>query len=66
MKKALVVDDERKMRRVLQMVLEKMGIEAMPAESAEEALQILATERIDLILSDLRLPGSSGLDRRTL
>jgi two-component system response regulator AtoC len=62
MKKALVVDDERKMRRVLQMVLEKMGIEAMPAESAEEALQILATERVDLILSDLRLPGSSGLD----
>jgi two-component system response regulator AtoC len=62
MKKALVVDDERKMRRVLQMVLEKMGIEALPAESAEEALQILSTERIDLILSDLRLPGSSGLD----
>jgi two-component system response regulator AtoC len=65
MKKALVVDDERRMRRVLQMVLEKMGIGSTATESAEEALACLATERVDLVLSDLRLPGMSGIDLLT-
>ena len=62
MKKALVVDDERKMRRILQMVLEKMGVGSTVAETAEEALDCLANERVDLVLSDLRLPGMSGID----
>ena len=35
MKRVLVVDDERKMRRVLQMLLEQMGLESTPAESGE-------------------------------
>ena len=65
MKKALVVDDERRMRRVLQMVLEKMGIGSTATETAEEALACLATERVDLVLSDLRLPGMSGIDLLT-
>ena len=62
MKKALVVDDERKMRRVLQMLLEQMGIESVAADTAEEALARFATERFDLVLSDLKMPGMSGLD----
>jgi two-component system response regulator AtoC len=62
MKKVLVVDDERKMRRVLQMLLEKMEIASVAAESGEEALDCLARERVDLVLSDLRLPGMSGID----
>jgi two-component system response regulator AtoC len=60
--RALVVDDERKMRRILQMLLEKMGIESIAADTAEEALAMLAAERVDLVLSDLRLPGLSGID----
>jgi two-component system response regulator AtoC len=62
MKKVLVVDDERKMRRVLQMLLEKMEIASVAAESGEEALDYLTRERVDLVLSDLRLPGMSGID----
>ena len=62
MRRALVVDDERKMRRVLQMLLEKMGIESIAAETGEEALTMLAAERVDLLLTDLRLPGLSGID----
>ena len=62
MRRALVVDDERKMRRVLQMLLEKMGIESIAAETGEEALAMLAAERVDLLLTDLRLPGLSGID----
>jgi two-component system response regulator AtoC len=60
--KALVVDDERKMRRILQMALERMGIDAVAAESAEQALQRLAQERFAVVLTDLRMPGMSGID----
>jgi len=62
MTKALVVDDERKMRRILQMLLERMGIESVAAESAEEALERFGAEKIDLVLTDLRMPGKSGID----
>lgn len=71
MKRVLVVDDERKMRRVLQMLLEQMGLESTPAESGEEALDLFGQEKFDLVLTDLRMPGmgawpgSSGSGRST-
>ncbi len=65
MTKALVVDDERKMRRVLQMLLERMGIESVAADSAEEALALVEREQVDLVLTDLRMPGMSGIELLT-
>jgi len=62
MTRVLVIDDERKMRRVLQIVLEGMGIESTPAESAEEALELFGRQQFDLVLSDLKLPGMDALD----
>src|SRR2546427_379323 len=62
MTKVLVVDDERKMRRVLQIQLERMGIDSVPAESGEEALDRFQAEKIDLVLTDLKMPGMSGLE----
>jgi two-component system response regulator AtoC len=62
MTKALVVDDERKMRRILQILLERMGIESVGAESAEEALARFGEEKVDLVLTDLKMPGQSGID----
>ncbi len=61
MKRVLVVDDERKMRRVLQMLLEQMGLESTPAESGEEALTAFQQEKFDLVLTDLRMPGMGGM-----
>jgi two-component system response regulator AtoC len=61
MKRVLVVDDERKMRRVLQMLLEQMGLESTPAESGEEALACFQREKFDLVLTDLRMPGMGGM-----
>jgi two-component system response regulator AtoC len=58
----LVVDDERKMRRVLQMLLERMGCESLAAESLEEAIAHLERQHVDLVLTDLRMPGGSGLE----
>jgi len=41
----LVADDERKMRRILQMLLERMGVESVAAESAEQAIERFEGER---------------------
>ncbi|MDB4928780.1 MAG: Sigma-54 dependent transcriptional regulator/response regulator [Myxococcaceae bacterium] len=58
----LVVDDERNIRRTLRMVLEGDGLEVRDVERAEEALQVLAEEPIDAVITDIRLPGMSGID----
>jgi two-component system response regulator AtoC len=62
MARVLVVDDERKMRRVLQILLEQMGLESVAVDSAEAALSHFDGEKIDLVLTDLRLPGLSGVE----
>lgn len=62
MKKILVADDEQNMCRVLKLVLEKDGYRVITAARGEEALDILKQEDVDLIISDLMMPGISGLD----
>jgi len=61
-KRVLVVEDERRMRRMLQILLEQMGLESICAESGEEALERLRHEQVHLVLTDLKMPGISGLD----
>jgi two-component system response regulator AtoC len=58
----LVVDDEARLAEVLAAALLAQGFEAVTANSAEAALSMLASERTDLIISDLRMPGLSGRD----
>jgi DNA-binding NtrC family response regulator len=55
----LVVDDEEKLRRVIELQLSTAGFEVDKAASAEEALKL--AERADLVLTDLKLPGMDGL-----
>ncbi len=57
----LVVDDERNIRRTLRMVLETEGYQVLEAESAEQALEVLGAEPVDLGVFDIRLPGMDGL-----
>lgn len=56
----LVVDDEVKLLEVLSVAIESMGHAVLTAESAEDALEILKTKDVHLVLSDLRLPRLSG------
>jgi DNA-binding NtrC family response regulator len=56
----LVVDDEEKLRRVVELQLKTAGFEVEQAGSAEEALKL--ADSADVILTDLRLPGISGLE----
>lgn len=58
----LVVDDEERMRRLLQLELEEEGYLVETAGSAEAALARLDALSPDLVLTDLRMPGASGLE----
>jgi two-component system, NtrC family, nitrogen regulation response regulator NtrX len=60
----LVVDDEKNIRRTLEMVLSGEGYHVLEAGSAEEALTKLSNPRepVDLAIFDLKLPGMSGLE----
>ncbi|HEY4012065.1 MAG TPA: sigma-54 dependent transcriptional regulator [Polyangiaceae bacterium] len=60
----LVVDDEKNIRRTLQLVLEGEGYRVLGAETASQALSILASPEapVDLAILDVKLPDMSGLD----
>ncbi len=58
----LVVDDEEGLREGLSRLLEGEGYAIVAAETGEEALQILKQSHIDLVLTDMRMPGMSGID----
>ena len=60
----LVCDDEKNIRRTLEMVLTGEGYRVLEAESAETALEILGNpyEPVDVAIFDLKLPGMSGLE----
>lgn len=56
----LVIDDEASIRESLCAFLEDYDYVVDSAESAEEALEMLQHERVDLAIVDMRLPGESG------
>jgi two-component system NtrC family response regulator len=58
----LVVDDEESQRKVLAGFLRKRGYAVEAAGSPAEALAVAAARAVDLVLSDLKMPGGSGLD----
>jgi len=59
----LVVEDEEKLRRVIELQLKTAGYDVEQAGTAEDALKLAGNA--DLVLTDLRLPGQSGLDLLT-
>jgi two-component system, OmpR family, KDP operon response regulator KdpE len=58
----LVVDDEPQIRRVLRATLASNGYEVIEAKSGQEAIEMVVTERPELILLDVNMPGMSGLE----
>jgi two-component system response regulator HydG len=58
----LVVEDEESTRKLCADVAESCGMKAVVASSVEEALRRLETHAIDIVVTDLILPPSSGLD----
>ena len=58
----LIVEDEAKMARLLELNLADAGYTTRSAADAETGLKILREEKMDLVLTDLKLPGMNGLD----
>ena len=58
----LVVEDEAKMRRLLELELADQNFRAQTVADAETALKLLNTNQFDLIVTDLKLPGMSGIE----
>ncbi len=58
--RVLVVDDQEDARHLIAAVLEGCGAQVTTASSASEALQHMETERFDLLLSDIGMPGEDG------
>jgi CheY-like chemotaxis protein len=59
---ALIVDDSKSARIMLQRLLEKMDVIALGVESAEEALTYLENQQPDIIFMDHMMPGMDGLE----
>lgn len=58
----LIVDDEENVRNALRRLLRKDGYRIHLAGSADEAFEVLANHRIQVIISDQRMPGKSGTE----
>ena len=58
--RVLIVEDDVTLRKAVARMLPMLGFEALHAGSAEEAVQILGAESVDLMLLDLNLPGVHG------
>ena len=61
-KTILIVDDSKALRRIVSAMIDKWGHTVLEAASAEEAMEISATNYPDLVLSDWMMPGMSGLE----
>ena len=58
----LVADDERSMREMLTIVLQRDGYRVLLADRGRAALDLLKQEPVDLLISDIRMPDMSGVD----
>jgi len=60
--KIFIIDDEKNIREGLQMALEDEGYEVLTAEDGTAGLQKALSEVVDLVITDLRMPGVGGQD----
>src|SRR5439155_561327 len=58
----LIVDDDASQRSLLDSFLAGQGFDTLPVESGEEALKVLQREEVNMMISDVRMPGISGLE----
>src|SRR5437588_2445168 len=59
---SLIVEDEAKMRRLLELKLGEDGHSTLSAGDAESGLKLLRENAVDLVVTDLKLPGMNGLE----
>ena len=57
----LVVEDDADMGEVMELILEPLGFKTLLAQSVREAVEVASGKHLGLVISDLGLPGESGL-----
>ena len=60
--KILLVDDDKNMTLLLCEILNELGHDVVAAHTAEEAMELIESEDFYIVISDLQLPGMSGID----
>jgi two-component system, NtrC family, response regulator PilR len=60
--RVLVVDDERSMRELLTIVLKRDGHDVLVAEDGTRAIELLKKQRVDILITDIRMPQVTGVD----
>ncbi len=61
-KKILVVDDEKRQREILELILSEEDYTVSTASSGEQALRLVKQGRFDLVLTDLKMSGMDGIE----
>lgn len=62
MKRIMVVDDETAILNSLRRVLDNLGYEVLVSDSGAKALLLMSEHQIDLVISDMRMPGMDGYE----
>ena len=63
MSRILVIDDDRSVRHLIAKAFEDTDVQVVPAAPAEEGLHLLGEAQSDVVLLDILLPESSGLEQ---
>jgi DNA-binding response OmpR family regulator len=58
----MIIEDDKEMRSLLKDFLEEEGFETDSASNGVDALQVLSKDHFDLVITDIRMPGLTGLD----
>ncbi len=62
MTRVLVVDDDARVRTTARLLLEAAGFQIVEAESGEAAFTALVTEAVDVVLTDIFMPDTDGIE----
>src|SRR5512141_334867 len=62
MARILIIDDEPNMRRILTLILQEAGHSVIEADGVTSALDTLASDQFDLVISDQKMPDGDGFD----
>jgi DNA-binding NtrC family response regulator len=58
----LIVDDDRNLLKILHDIVKEIAIDIVAASNAESAISAIETRAFDLVITDLKMPGKSGID----
>ena len=62
MTRILLAEDDKSMREYLQRALQRVGYEVLAVECGTDAMPLLESERFDLLLTDIVMPGMDGIE----